>query len=75
MNLTTDVKVLTAVIGAGAVVAIGALSMALTGPPGAPKVSADPPGMTMGSTSTQTTPANAPEVSVAVPAIKGPPGG
>jgi hypothetical protein len=76
-------KVFAAVIGGSAVVAMGALSLALheeqaSGAPGGVATGAtfiQGSSMTMGQTATTTTPLAAPETSVAVPAVKAPPYG
>lgn len=68
-----NVKLLAAVIGGSAVVAMGALSMAFSQEQAAPTMAAKSSTMTIGSTST---PAKAPPTveatSMAVPVIKGP---
>ena len=77
------VKVFAAVIGGSAVVAMGALSVALheeqaSGASGGVATSAtfiQGGGMTLGDTATTTTPPSAPETSVAVPPVKAPPYG
>jgi hypothetical protein len=76
------VKVFAAVIGGGAVVAMGALSVALDeeqapGASGGVATGATfiQGSMTMGQTATTTTPPAAPETSVAAPAVKAPPYG
>jgi hypothetical protein len=76
------VKVFTAVVGGSAVVAMGALSVALDeeqapGASGGVATGATfiQGSMTMGQTATTTTPPAAPETSVAAPAVKAPPYG
>lgn len=67
---STRIRAVSAAIGAGAIAAMAVLGMAAehstTGPATAK------PAMTVGSTSKQTTPAKAPAVGMAKPAIKGP---
>ena len=70
-NKRTNVKLLTAVIGGSAIVAMGALTMAISQEQAAP-ATVTGSGMTVGVTSTQTTPPTVPETSMAVPAITGP---
>ena len=70
-NKRTDVNLMVAVIGGSAVVAMGALTMAITQEQAAPATVAVS-WMTVGATSTQTTPPTVPETSMAVPAITGP---
>jgi hypothetical protein len=70
----TNVKMLAAVIGGSAVVAMGALTMALTHEQ-AGTATITSSGMTMGATSTQETPPTAPETTIAVPAVKATPFG
>jgi hypothetical protein len=76
------VKVFAAVIGGSAVVAMGALNVALheeqaPGAPGGVATGATfiQGSMTMGETATTTTPPAAPETSVAAPPVKAPPHG
>jgi hypothetical protein len=77
------VKVCAAVIGGSAVVAMGALSVALyeeqaSGASGGVATGAtfiQGGDMTLGETATTTTPPTAPETSVAVPPVKAPPYG
>jgi hypothetical protein len=64
---------LAAVVGGSAVVAAGALTLAI-GQEQAPAVVTSS-GMTVGATSTQETPASTPTTSVAVPAVKAKPFG
>ena len=61
------VKMLAAVGGGAAVVALGALGLHQD----APAMTAKSGNMNVGQTSTETTPPTAPAVSVAVPAIRG----
>lgn len=63
---------LSAVIGASAVVAMGALAMAVHQEQVGPDTTAKSTTMTIGVTSTQTTPSTLEATSMAVPAIKGP---
>jgi hypothetical protein len=70
----TNVKMLAAVIGGSAVVAAGALTMAISQEQVAP-ASITSSGMTVGVTSTQETPPAAPETTIAVPAVKAQPFG
>jgi hypothetical protein len=71
-NNRKNVKLLSAVIGGSAVVALGGLTMAFGQiPVGAPVV-AKSTTMTIGSTATTTTPPTAPAIPMAVPTIKGP---
>ena len=74
VNKRTNVKMLAAVIGGSAVVAMGALTMAINQEQAAP-ATVTSSGMTMGATSTQETPPTAPETTVAVPAVKAKPFG
>ena len=67
-----NVKCLSAVIGGSAVVALGALSMALVHEQAGPTADAAGSKMTVGETSTETTAPGTPVISMAVPAIKGP---
>jgi hypothetical protein len=70
----TNVKMLAAVIGGSAVVAMGALTMALTQEQATPASFASS-GMTTGATTTQKTPPTVPETTFAVPAVKATPFG
>jgi hypothetical protein len=65
---------LAAVIGGSAVVAAGALTMAITQGQAEPATLTSS-GMTMGATSTQETPPTAPETSLAAPVVKAKPYG
>lgn len=67
-----NIKLLAATIGAGAVVAMGALGMALDQEQAGGDAVAKATPMTIGATSTQTTPSTAPATEMAVPSIKGP---
>ena len=69
-----DVKMLAAVIGGSAVVAAGAVTLAITQEQAAPATFTSS-GMTVGATSTQETPPAAPETTIAVPAVKAQPFG
>ncbi len=73
-NKRTNVKMLAAVIGCSAVVAMGALTMAMNDE-GATPATVTSSGMNIGATSTQETPPAAPETTVAVPAVKAQPFG
>jgi hypothetical protein len=67
----SNVKLTAAVIGGSAVIAMGALGVALgQQPDDSTQYTASQ--MNLGPTSTQTTPSAAPAVAMAVPAIKGP---
>ena len=70
----TNVKMLAAVIGGSAVVAMGALTMAISQEQAGP-ATVTSSGMTVGATSTQETPPTAPETTMAVPAVKATPFG
>jgi hypothetical protein len=70
----TNVKMLAAVIGGSAVVAAGALTMAI-GQEQAMPATITSSGMTVGATSTQVTPPTAPETTIAVPLVKATPFG
>ncbi len=66
-----ELRLCAATVGASAVLAMAAIGlMAAEEHDGAPVAKSTT--MTVGSTSTQTTPSNAPAVAVATPAIKGP---
>ena len=69
-----DVKMLAAVIGGSAVVAAGAVTLAITQEQAAPPTFTSS-GMTVGATSTQETPPAAPDTSLAVPVVKATPFG
>jgi hypothetical protein len=68
-NKRTNVKLLAAVIGGSAVVAMGAVTMAIAQEQTTPAVMTSS-GMTMGETTKQETPPSAPETSIAVPTVK-----
>ena len=70
----TNVKMLAAVIGGSAVVAMGALTMAISQEQAGP-ATVTSSGMTVGATSTQETPPTAPETTMAAPAVKATPFG
>jgi hypothetical protein len=70
----TNVKMLAAVIGGSAVVAAGALTMAISQEQATPATITSS-GMTVGATSTQETPPTAPETTIAVPLVKATPFG
>ncbi|MDP9165078.1 MAG: hypothetical protein M3O32_03295 [Actinomycetota bacterium] len=65
-------KTFAAMIGASAVVALGALSAGVVEGQPDPASAAGTPQMTLGATSTETTPPTAPAVGDAAPSIKGP---
>jgi len=65
---------LAAVIGGSAVVAMGALTMAISQEQAGP-ATVTSSGMTVSATSTQETPPTAPETTMAVPAVKATPFG
>ena len=69
-----NVKMLAAIIGGSAVVAAGAVTMAITQESAAPATLSSS-GMTVGATSTQETPPTAPETTLAAPALKATPFG
>jgi hypothetical protein len=69
-----NVKLLAAVIGGSAVVAMGALTMAISQEQASPATLTSS-GMTVGATSTQETPPTAPETTIAVPLVKATPFG
>jgi hypothetical protein len=69
-----NVKMLAVVIGGSAVVAAGALTMAI-GQEQASPVTVTSSGMTVGATTTQETPPAVPETTLAVPAVKATPFG
>jgi hypothetical protein len=66
------VKLLAAVIGGGAVIAIGALSMAIHQEQAGADMVAKSTTMTIGSTTTGTTPPTVEATTMAAPAMKGP---
>jgi hypothetical protein len=70
----TNVKMLAAVIGGSAVVAMGALTMAITQEQATPATITGS-GMSTGATTTQETAPAAPETTLAVPAVKATPFG
>ena len=76
MNTTkrTNVKMLAAVIGGSAIVAMGALTMAISQQEATP-ASISSSGMPVGATTTQTTPGAGPETTMAVPVVKATPFG
>ena len=73
-NKRTNVKILAAIIGGSAVVAMGALTMAINQDQAEPATLSSS-GMNVGATSTQETPPAAPETTLAVPAVKAQPFG
>ncbi len=70
----TNMKMLAAVIGGSAVVAMGALTMAITQEQAVPAEVASS-GMTVGATTKQETPPPTPEIAIAVPTVKAVPFG
>jgi hypothetical protein len=66
-----NVKLFAAIVGGSALVAIGAMNAAIMQEHGGQDV-AKSSTMTIGATSTETTPPTAPAVGVAAPSIKGP---
>jgi hypothetical protein len=68
-NNGTNVKMLAAVIGGSAVVAMGAVTMAITQEQARPAMVTSS-GMTVGATTKQETPPSVPETSIAVPTVK-----
>ncbi len=70
-NSRNNVKVLSAVIGGSAIVAMGALAMAINQEQAGLDTAAHS-NMTVGATVTQTTPSTVPATSMAVPKMKGP---
>lgn len=70
----TNVKLMAAVIGGSAVVAMGALTMAISQEE-ATQATITSSGMTVGATTTQETPPAVPETTMAVPAVKATPFG
>jgi len=73
-NQATQCKMLAAVIGGSAVVAMGALTMAITQEQTTPATITGS-GMTVGATSTQETAPSAPETTLAEPVVKATPFG
>jgi hypothetical protein len=69
-NLPGNLKTAAAVIGGSAVVTMAALGVAIGDKPDVDSVAK--PNMTVGATSTQTTPSTVPAIGVASPTIKGP---
>lgn len=69
MNANTNVKMFAAVIGGSAVVAMGAVTMAITHEQAIPAEVASS-GMTVGATTTPQTPPSTPEIAIAVPTMK-----
>jgi hypothetical protein len=67
-----NVKVLSAVIGGSAIVAMGALTMAVGQEQVGPDTLAKSTTMSVGATSTESTPPTVEATSMAVPAMKGP---
>lgn len=67
-----NVKMLSAVIGGSAIVAMGALSMVIGHEQAGPDTIAKSTTMSVGSTSTETTPPTVEATSMAVPSMKGP---
>jgi hypothetical protein len=73
-NKRTNVKMLAAVIGGSAVVAMGALTIAISQEQVTPATVASS-GMSIGATTTQETPPAVPETTIAVPTVKAKPFG
>jgi hypothetical protein len=67
-----NVRLLAAVIGGSGVVAMGALSMAIHQQEDGPDTMAKSTTMSIGSTTTETTPASIEATTLAAPAMKGP---
>jgi hypothetical protein len=67
-----NVKLLAAVIGGSAVMAVGALSVAVAQEQAGQESAAKSTTMTIGSTSTETTPATVEATTMAAPTLKGP---
>lgn len=67
-----NARMCAAIIGGCAVVTLGALSGGVIEGQTAPASATGAPHMTLGATSTETTPSTAPAVREAAPAIKGP---
>jgi hypothetical protein len=70
-----DVRMLAAVIGSSAVVAMGAVTMAITTHDQGIPAEVASSGMTVGATTKQETPPPTPEISIAVPTVKAVPFG
>ena len=71
--MNANARLLAAVIGTSAVVAMGAVTMAITQERGPADVASS--GMSVGATSKQETPPPAPQTSIAVPTLKAVPFG
>jgi hypothetical protein len=71
-SYSNNVKRLSAVIGGGAMIAMGAMPTAIHQEQAGPATAAKASNMTIGSTTTQTTPPKVEATSMAVPTIKGP---
>ncbi|HJT94312.1 MAG TPA: hypothetical protein VJ777_20640 [Mycobacterium sp.] len=71
-NNPSNTKRLAAVIGGSAVIAIGAMSMAIHQEQTGPQTAAKSTTMTIGSTTTETTPPKVEATKMAAPAMKGP---
>ena len=67
------IRLVSAVIGASAVVAVGAIGVTVANNQSGTGTDISSPGMTLGATATTTTPPTAPMTSVAVPADKATP--
>jgi hypothetical protein len=67
-----NVKVLSAVVGGSAIVAMGALTTAISQEQAGPDTLAKSTTMSVGATSTESTPPTVEATSMAVPTIKGP---
>jgi hypothetical protein len=68
----SNVRLLAAVIGGSGVVAMGALSMAIHQQEAGPDTMAKSTTMSIGSTTTETTPASIEATTMAAPAMRGP---
>ena len=67
-----NAKIFAAIVGGSAIVTLGALSAGIIEGQTAPASAAGPPQMTLGATTTEKTPPNAPAIGEAAPSIKGP---
>ena len=70
-----DVRMLAAVVGSSAVVAMGAVTMAITTNDQGMPAEVASSGMTVGATTKQETPPPTPEIAIAVPTVKAVPFG
>jgi hypothetical protein len=71
-DMQYNTKIFAAVVGGSAIVTLGALSAGIIEGQTAPASAAGPPQMTLGATTTEKTPPNAPAIGEAAPSIKGP---